>query len=386
MNLKPFVAWCAAQGIVSPLDVRVRENGARYMVLKEEEVDRISSSITPDSKVRLVECPMEACLTAPSAEGLVDRLLYERSLGEDSQWAPWLAILPQQVSDYHESMPRFWSPERLARVTDGGILREELQADRDRVEAVTDPWALAVVDSRCNILPDGSYALTPWLDLLNHDGAVPTTARIVHNDDDRTDTFVLEVAAESIPGTPKETAATATRTPSSLLGNLFQRRSPPPPSPPEVCISYGDLTNLQTLMNYGFVTDNPCNTERVDVHILRQPYPIRAEIQASGSVDSIALGALRRLLATEEELQQAQTSEQLERFALVPFLSHRNEVETHAVIVGFVEEALDEARRGAAAANAAQDALVGRYLSGRVRTLQTGLDRIRSKFPQVFGG
>jgi len=382
MNLKPFLSWCSAQGIVSPLQVRERD-GFRYTVLTDD-IDRTTDTTS------VIHAPLTACITASSHEALADRLLHEKSLGNDSKFAPYLATLPE-LDSYQSSMPRFWSNERLETVTDGGILWQEVEADRDRLQG-RDPWAVACVDSRCNLLADKSYALTPFLDLMNHDGAVSTTAQVKEDG-----TLVLDVATASIP--LLQPAAAVEEPTSSFLGGLFGKQQRQPASivaEPEVFISYGDLTNLQTLLNYGFVrTDNPCNTELLSVQLMGQPAPIIAEISSTSTntsgrslVDPVALGALRRLLATTQELELAASSNAApssDTFSMVPFLSERNEIETFAVLAGFLEEAVYEANRGADNAADNDDLLVSRYLKGRAATLQTALDRIESKYPQVFG-
>ena len=419
MNLKPFLAWCTAKGIVSPLDVRENRHGGsssvfRYTVLRDE-IDRSTD------KTRIFLAPLSACITAPSNEALADRLLYEKSLGDASIFAPYLATLPSLDDDsYLATLPRFWSRERLDCVSDGGCLLEQVEMDaRDRLKG-RDPWAMAVVDSRCNLLADRSYALTPLMDFLNHDGAIPTTARVLqkeqqqhfnHNDLDDESIFVLEVSTATLPSPVNvsepelEMVVVPEEKKKSILNSLFpfmsntnskQNENRMTTSAKddfnrhqeEVCISYGDLTNLQTLLNYGFVLlPNPHNVEVVSVPLLGLPAPIAVECDARGRVDPLALGALRRALATPEELSTALPNEwtaQLETFSMSPYLTPRNELEVHAVLAGFVQQAVQDAEYGALAAKRQDDTLVADYLRGRAATLQLTLDKIQSKFPQVL--
>jgi hypothetical protein len=343
MNLKPFVAWCAAQGVVTPLEVKVRpSDGYRYTVIKGD-----STGSTGD-KVNILQCPLDACIVASSSSELADRLSFEASLGKASKYAPYVDILPNPSA--LQNLPRFWAPERLELVADGGFLQRALQADQRRLLSVSDSWALACVDSRANVLPDWMYSLTPVLDLINHNGSVTTSARAMDGE------LFLDVATESIL---EERA----------MFGLFRSET-------EVCISYGDLTNIATLLNYGFVQpDNPYNSESFVVNVLRHP-SVPATVQSDGTIDPLALGLVRRYLASSEELEIASGP-------LVPLLSTRNELEVYALIAACLEESIYEAKMGADTVK--RDTLVLSYLAGRVRTLQRGLDRIEQQFPDVFG-
>lgn len=241
MNLKPFLSWCATHGIVTSLDVKVRATDAvdgnhRYTVLKAG-CDR-----NDDEVLNLLQCPLDACITASSTSELADRLAFEASLGESSIYAPYIDTLPDLSAFYN--LPRFWPLNRFELVVsaDGGFLQKELQADHHRLSSVSNVWAMACVDSRANFVSsvdNRKFSLTPVLDLINHDSKVKTSARVKYGD------LFLDVATESVR--QRETA------------QLYKFLRPPET---EVCISYGDLTNMQTLLNYGFVRpDNPCNTE-----------------------------------------------------------------------------------------------------------------------------
>jgi len=427
--LPSFRSWCSAQGIVSPLAVRERaEDGFRYTVLDHDRSDhhpQQQSSTTTTFTTELIRAPLQACLTAPTHAELAERLLYEQSLGDASHWAPYLAVLPSNF----DSFPRFWSSARLASVTDGGSLAEAVARDaRERLVDFSNnsdnrAWAMACVDSRCNVLPDGRFALTPLLDFINHDGTVPTTARVLEQSNNseqqqqqqHQSTLVLQVATASLLSKPNkktveelgETAAPPEEKKPSFLTNFFQpnnnnKKQPQQqqqPSPKdandddEVCISYGNLTNLQTLLNYGFVQpdNNPCNTETVVVPLRTQrPIPVPVEVAANGAIDSVALSNLRRAVATADETLSldGDSSTTTTRLMMTPFLSQRNEEEAHAVLAGYLDEAVLEARRGAATAtnnsDDNNDLLVRDYLLGRATTLQAALDRIQTRFPQLF--
>jgi hypothetical protein len=314
-------------------------DGYRYTVMKQAEFKEVNK------KVNLINIPLDACITASSSQELADRLSFEVSLGEVSKFAPYVNVLPKAFD-----MPRFWSPERLELARDEGFLKEALAED----VRTGDPWALACVDSRANYLPDSSYSLTPVLDMINHDCTVKTSAKVKNGN------FLLDVSADSIQ---------AEESPSML--SLFKQLA-------EVKISYGDFTNLHTLVNYGFVeSNNPCNTESFKVGVIRHP-TIVASVQPNGSIDPVSVGSIRRILATPQELE----NKDIEGL-IVPFLSERNEMDTYALLAGFLEESYYDAKSGAAAAR--EDPLIRGYLNCRAATLQKGLNRIKELYPDILG-
>jgi len=108
-------------------------------------------------------------------------------MGGNSKCAPHISVLPDHQSTF-SNVPRFWSPEcfkcimmDLARI----VAQEE-----QRAKSSPDPWALACVDSRTNILADGSCALTPMLDAVNHDASVEMSTKV------KNDLLFLNVALE----------------------------------------------------------------------------------------------------------------------------------------------------------------------------------------------
>jgi len=388
MNLSgPFLSWCASRGITTPLEVRVRSrDGYRYVVWRKEDDNGgggrgdLPTAHDKDGKVNLLRCPLDACLVAPSGEELADRLSEEVRLGKESRWAPYLETLPS-LEDLRD-MPRFWGGEDAERrfdligSGDGGWLHQAFLRDERRlIRASADPWAVAVVDSRSNFLPDMTYSLTPVLDMINHDATVATSARVAFEADGGGDNksnsdsrriFELDVSAKSIENNRMEEE--------------------------EVFISYGELTNVETLLNYGFVApDNSHNAESFVVRVIgRQPVPATVSgIAYDGAVvDPLSLGTLRRYLATAEELETIGRFDGVDGAGggpMVPFVSKRNEMETYGLISGFLEEALEDGRRSAERATRSGDVLASNYLLGRVATLERGLDKIRDEFPVLFG-
>ena len=79
----------------------------------------------------------------------------------------------------------FWSEEKLAKVAefDGGNIFQRVQDVKYKCkEKDLDAWAYVIVQSRANHLQDKTYAMTPLLDMLNHDSSSKTSARILENE------------------------------------------------------------------------------------------------------------------------------------------------------------------------------------------------------------
>lgn len=323
MKQAVFEAWCSAQGISSPLKLQGADTNYRYL-----------TSPTTDITGDLLQVPLKACITADTPESLAERLVFEKSLGDDSDFGPFISMFP--TLDDLQAMPRFWnSPDRLDKVMDGGQLQQRIQQS---IRKELDPWAYACVNSRANYLPDLSFALTPVLDMLNHDPTVGTKARISDNDE-----LVLTV---------DKTFAADT----------------------EVFISYGDLTNLDTLSDYGFVSENnPCNAESFVVRMLRQP-PVGVIVDPDGNVNIDAIAKLRENVAN---MYGVETDGGL---FLEP-ISDSNEDEVYSLVATFMQEAIDEATIGAQQAKG--DDLVNRYLVERAKTLKKGISMIEAKFPEL---
>jgi len=289
----------------------------------------------PDSDVTgdLLQVPLDACITANSSEALAERLVFEKSLGSDSQYGPFLDMFPT-LEDL-SGMPRFWDPSRLDKVTDGGQLEQRMKMS---INKEVDPWALACVNSRANYLDDFSYSLTPVLDMINHDASVGTKAKITE---------------ENLVLTIDETFS---------VGE-------------EVFISYGDITNLDTLSDYGFVSpNNPCNAESFVVKMIRQP-PVGVIVDKDGMINLDAIAKLREYVATPQGLDSGGDDLYLQP------ISESNEEEVYSFLATYLQEAIDDAQIGATQAK--DDDLVSIYLSERAKTLQKGIAVIKKKFPEL---
>lgn len=371
-----FRAWCTAKSIQTCLEIRLNpEDGSRYTVFQQRPEERIEK----ERHQQLLEVPLQACITADSSEELADRLLLEKNLGESSEFAPFLNLFPS-ANSFQRDLPRFWSPERLATITDGGQLQQALKEDCPRWENKYSAymWALACVDSRSHFLPDGRYSLTPVLDMINHDPSVETSLRIKKNDvntDTKECSLVLEVASDSLVLPPQSLRPWMDR-----LGPLFgSKASIAAKTTSEVCISYGDFTNLHTLLNYGFVMpNNQNNIENLSIRLINQPSPITLQVcRADGSLDNVGLGKLRLALATpqEREIQPEQ------RYLPTKYISQRNEEEVYGLVAAALQVAMEETSEGIKLTR--EDKLVSTYLKERYATFEAALQQIRLQFPQV---
>eukprot|EP00978_Attheya_sp_CCMP212_P000694 scaffold1386_cov55-Attheya_sp.AAC.5 len=349
-----FLSWCAAQGVSKPLELQWEDtNGINKAPYRYMTCD---ADVSPGDDILRV--PLKACLQADTLEALAERLAHERSLGPNSDYAPYLDVLPT-VEDGLENLPRFWSSGRLDSVTDGGLLLKRLASDERKD---LDPWALACVDSRANYVKTkegkDTYAMTPMLDMFNHDGIVSTKARVSVEEEDM-DVLSLQVNAPFSKGS-------------------------------QVYISYGDLSNLDTLCDYGFIssdsdTPNPCNYESLNVQLIRRP-PFQVTVFLDGSVDVASLANLRSYLADAEDLKilvddngDANASMGLGAFSKP--LSERNELDVQSFLASTLDEAIEMARSGAETAEGAGDLLVANYLSQRATLLDKGLERIKQNCP-----
>jgi hypothetical protein len=358
MKLDIFRSWCSAQGVKSSLEIRESNGGYRYTIL--------DPAVKQNGQLNLLQVPLSSCLIADSSEQLADRLEFEKNLGSDSEFAPYIDLLPS-LESFQTALPRFWNPDRLAFIeaADGGALSKLLQADDPRVNSpFVDPWALACVDSRCNFLPDKRYSLTPVLDMINHRSSVATKMFVDATGDGGLDLLSLEIDADTLPRSSK---------------SWFERLVNPPSD--ELFISYGDLTNRETLLNYGFVDEeNPHNTEELQIRMIRQP-SITATIKSDGCIDEESLGKLRQSLANAVESDVVQSLPDEEKNPLL-FVSPRNEEEVFALIVGELEIARDKVMNGLELV--ADDELLTSYLRGRLNILQAATKKIKEKFPQLL--
>jgi hypothetical protein len=389
-KLASFVAWSTSQGITTPLQL-VIEKSYRYMTLPSDD-SQLFEEVGSSESVNLVSVPLDACIVADDSQALAERLIHEKSLGEDSKYAPWLEMFPS-LNDF-QGMPRFWAPERLELVqkSDGGQLADRMKFDQLRFDKVDDQWALAVVDSRSNFLPDGTYSISPMLDMFNHDSTVPTSASVEEG------RLLLDVSPKAffVPDEPaqeeekpdwKKEMFGLFRGPASSGSDAKSSGSDAKSSNckrkgSEIFISYGDLNNLECLCNYGFVPDNNgCNTETLTVRMMRQP-PATIVVDDTGSMDNmfnqLTLSSLRLNLATIDEL------EELKMYAQGAKISDKNELEVYALIGGELEEAVYEAQNGIKEAEEVNDALAAAYLAGRKATLQKAAERLQRKYPEIY--
>ena len=354
MNLKDpatasFLSWCTSQGIHTN---NLQLKGSlpyRYMTCEKD--------LNPDknqNKIPLLKVPLTACLVGDSHTALADRLTFEKMLGEDSEFYPYLQMLPPPLEDATSPLleiPRFWSDERLASVMnfDQGQLQARLEADnKDKEEeTLVDAWALACVKTRTNYLDDGSFAMTPLLDMLNHDATITTKAQVEEGS--------LEL---------------------NVLDHSFKAGE-------EVKMCYGDLTNLDTLTIYGFVADNnPCNVECLDVRLILSPKPVRVAVcMEDGAISQDTKAQLRRMLANPAECE-GKDKESLSDF-MEP-ISEGNELEILSFLATELDMAAKENRKGALeAATVREDDLVTQYLASRATTFEKGIQTIKERFPDL---
>lgn len=269
----------------------------------------------------VLQVPLDACIIDKTPEALAERLAHEKRLGQNSKHAPYIDILPKL--DTLSNLPRFWSPSRQELVTDGGQMVKRITKEQEATKGL-DPWALACVNSRANFLPDDTFAMTPVLDLFNHDSSVKTKASV-------SDDNVLSL---------------------NLIDFSFQAGL-------EVFISYGDLTNLDTLCSYGFVTptDNPFNTESIEVRIIRRP-PLTITVTSS----------------TEMPIQEIDLT-------IMKLFLNDDKDEVLYLLASTLEEQAADARSGAS--QAGKDELVANYLTGRAKTLENALGVIQQQNPNL---
>jgi hypothetical protein len=378
----PFLSWCAGRGISTPLHL-VGDQKYRSMRLPPSEVELRSLSTSPQGLITVVTVPLDACIIGKDLPTLVDRLKYEKSLGDDSAFAPWLNLFP--TIDEFQGMPRFWSPDRLEFVKkfDSGQLEARMEIDQQRIDQCDDPWALACVDSRSNFLPDETYSLTPLLDMFNHDAGYKTSARV-----DGGDRFMLEVASESILSPRKSKTESDNSKGSDWTSQVFgflksasNEKKGGYQGGKECFVSYGPFDNVELLSNYGFVPlDNVCNIEQFRVRSIRMGSGAAIlVVDSEGTIDNLfntmSLNALRMSLALPNELDDYNGNGKI---------SDRNEIETYALIGGELEEAIYEAKTGVTEAEIIGDELVRTYLEARRQTLGKGLKWLKAKYPEVF--
>lgn len=289
----------------------------------------------------ILNVPLSACIIADTPELLSQKLAKERELGSKSDFAPYIDALPSLDSEGVgplSSMPRFWDSERIELVSaaDGGQMERKLIEDERKD---LDPWAWACVSSRANYVMGHGFAMTPILDMINHDSSVSTSAKIIDGNE-------LQLSIDE----------------NFSIGD-------------EVFISYGDLTNLETLCTYGFVSnENKCNVEFIDILMMRKA-PVKVTISGiDGSIDPGSIATLRSYIATPTELENASNS------FFTTQISDSNEEEVYSLIASFIDEAISDASEGVDKIHG-EDELVETYLQKRADTLKKGLHYLKKKFP-----
>lgn len=251
-----------------------------------------------------------------------------------------------------------------------------MEIDRLRFNQVDDQWALAVVDSRSNFLPDNTYSMTPLLDMFNHKSNVKTSARV-----DGANQLLLEVDSRSIL---EEGDETKSRDWANQLFGVFSGGATNYKAGAEVYVSYGNFDNMETLCNYGFVEkENVSNVETFRVRLMGKG-PAYLVVGSDGSIDSminqLSLTDFRLALASPAEIESLDEN----NWDGIGKISERNDIEVFALIAGELEEALYDAKNGADEAKAMGDDLVTSYLRGRQNTLEKGRNGLKAKYPDVF--
>ena len=406
MKIDRFMSWCSASGLRSPLKIMEKaDTGYRYVVLDNEMAESFVDK-TNNNKITLIDVPMDMCMSSPTSDGLADRLLFEKNLGSDSFFEPYLDVFPS-LESFQQTLPRFWTQDRWELVSTGdqGHLLAAHELDQARLALSCDEWAQACVDTRSNFLPPNGpeYSLTPLLDMINHKPAVPTFLKdIPPKEEDESSRLQLQIprpARSSRQGNPFASFANLFSSTRSMQEDEINQSSD---DKDEVFISYGYFSNKETLLNYGFVIpDNPCNEENVTVQVIRQS-PVTVTFQSDGTLTGNGVSRLRRYLATPKELEQWSAAEedkansngaanlspagrQRQMEDSLPFLSRRNEIEVFALVGGTVEELAYETRAAAQHATEQKDAIVALYLQQRSIALERALKSINKDFPEVFG-
>ncbi|GFH61143.1 hypothetical protein CTEN210_17619 [Chaetoceros tenuissimus] len=346
-DLSSFKDWCIEKGIITPLDLDLKNDDYRFMKYSKDN-ERPETIDGP-----ILRVPLKACIVAESPEALAIRLAEEKRVGDESEFAAYINVLPKITSDSLQSMPRFWSQDKLEKVSefDGGYIYQKAMASKQKCKEMNiDEWALACVNSRANFLLDKGYAMTPVLDMLNHDFSSKTRGSILE------DELFLSVDKK------------------------FEKGD-------EVFISYGSFSNLETLCEYGFVdsNQNPYNKEFVDVRMIRKE-PVRVTIDNNGALDSGSLALLRSYLTPEsvvmEKLLMDDTLTQTAVFAKP--ISDEIEEEVFSFIASFVDGAIYEAKEGINWAVDNNDDILKRYLAARVEVLMKGIEFMKNKFPDLI--
>lgn len=333
----------------------------------------VSQTTSPEGFSNVVSVPLDACIIGEDLPTLVEKLKYEKSLGDASSYAPWLDLFP--TLDDFNGMPRFWNQDRrdFVKQFDGGQLEGRMEIDQTRIDKCDDPWALAVVDSRTNYLPDETYSLTPMLDMFNHDATFRTSGSV-----DEENKLIVNVKSDAILASA---VANTVDWKDQVFGFFKGGNDNEAEKGNEVFISYGDFDNVELLSNYGFCSvENSSNIEQFRIRSIGMgSKPFLLVVDNQGEIDNIfntmTLDSLRLSLASPSELEE---------YDGTGTISDRNEEEVYALIAGELEEAVFDAKAGIVEAELRGDMLVEMYLKGRHRTLETGLNGLKKAYPDLF--
>eukprot|EP00527_Entomoneis_sp_CCMP2396_P001550 CAMPEP_0198141518 /NCGR_PEP_ID=MMETSP1443-20131203/4516_1 /TAXON_ID=186043 /ORGANISM="Entomoneis sp., Strain CCMP2396" /LENGTH=427 /DNA_ID=CAMNT_0043804295 /DNA_START=257 /DNA_END=1537 /DNA_ORIENTATION=+ len=421
-----LMSWSVEHGMKTPLQIRenivqINNNNNnkdgttavaanyRYVVL-----DPTHMEAKKRNTMNIIDAPLSICMISPTSDGLADRLLFEKEVigQEDSFFAPYLATLPT-LESFQATMPRFWNEERWNILSstssmstststvfaDGGQLKAAVELDQEtrlNLLSSTDDWAQAVVDSRAHFMPPAAagaatnnnnqeYSLTPVLDMINHNPTVSTRMQrtlsssssfFSGNADDidpdqqhqqqQEDRIQLQIPTINNNNNDFFLAP---------LKNLFMGGQQ---EEQEVFTSYGNMPNVELLLNYGFVqTDNPCNSEIVNIPFIgRQSSPLSIVANANGSVEN--LGPLRKALMNRQELDLLDDNNNNGN-GDNGIISQRNEMEVMALIGGTLEEMVYDLKAPIQNALNVFDHLIASYLQERQKTLQSCLRKIQAQ-------
>ena len=182
-HLSEFEKWCIEKGINTPLNLKLRNGSYRFM----EYSDESSFPNRPENlDGPILRVPLKACIMADTLEELSVALAKERDLGSDSDFAPYIRVLPTLgKSSSLDVLPRFWTEEKMDKVSefDGGQIYRKVKMDKDSQKNNVDQWAYACVSSRANFLgPGRGYAMTPVLDMINHDPSSKTSGAVIDDE------------------------------------------------------------------------------------------------------------------------------------------------------------------------------------------------------------
>ncbi|XP_073223151.1 ribosomal lysine N-methyltransferase 3 isoform X2 [Cicer arietinum] len=264
----------------------------------------------------VAKMPKEACLTIKTSGaceiienaclggylGLAIAIMYERSLGEESPWAGYLQLLPQQ-----ESLPLVWTIDEVNHLLCGTELHQTVQEDK---ALIYEDWsenilplldsepsklnsiffgveqyfaAKSLISSRSFEIDDyHGFGMVPLADLFNH----KTGAEDVHftalssnyeSDDDEVDEGIVDEEAlpqnTSMDKTEESVVSdmecsSVTEDDTSMLEMVLIKDVS---SGAEVFNTYGILGNAALLHRYGFTEqDNAYDIVNIDLELVIQ--------------------------------------------------------------------------------------------------------------------